>query len=102
MNDYVLHPTELHDQAPGDYRDHAFTYLAFTHLVKWAIITAAAMMGAIYCYAIIDQPLIGTAVLFAGVAILAFGVGTLGRAARRTLGEPLVRPMRRTPHDVGA
>jgi len=57
-----------------DYPSHIKTYNRFLRLVKWFCIHMVFLMVALYCYIIAGQPILGSAWLLIGIALLLFGL----------------------------
>ena len=88
MADYVTHPPEPPPEGEADYRDYARTYYSFLHLIRWTLGHLAILIVSIYCFAIADQPLLGTAVLALALVIAVWGIATTPAVAHKQVGEP--------------
>lgn len=89
--DYVIHPAELSPAGEADYRDHARTYYAFLHILRWTLGHLVLVLGSIYCFAIANQPLLGTAVLALAFVVAVWGIATTPNVAHRQVGGPAER-----------
>lgn len=94
MAEYVTHPSELRSEDIADYRDHARTYYAFLHLLRWIVAHLFIVLAAVYCFGVANQPLLGTAILILAFAVAIFGIVTTPSAAHHQVGEP-ARPLRK-------